>query len=237
MIPTPDLSHLTRHDLEQVYDPAEDTFLLLDALEQEAGELRKERPMICLEVGSGSGCVSTFLGTILGPIPSLYLCTDINQHATRCTLSTGKQNKITLDPVTCSLTRPLLSRLHHTVDILLFNPPYVPTDTYEASSAQSNADIAGSWAGGTDGMEVTERLLQDVEVSSFTVFWDTVNDVYQHLLSPRGRFYLVALKQNNVPSIRSRMLEDFGLSSQIIIERRAGRELLFIIRFTRTALS
>ena len=67
MIPTPDLSHLTRHDLEQVYDPAgkyanmnytptlihllEDTFLLLDALEQEAGELRKERPMICVEVG------------------------------------------------------------------------------------------------------------------------------------------------------------------------------------------
>lgn len=29
----------------------EDTFLLLDALEQEAEELRKERPLICLEVG------------------------------------------------------------------------------------------------------------------------------------------------------------------------------------------
>ncbi|KAG0700684.1 S-adenosyl-L-methionine-dependent methyltransferase [Suillus ampliporus] len=221
MIPTPDLSHLTRHDLEQVYDPAEDTFLLLDALEQEAEELRKERPLICLEVGSGSGCVSAFLGIILGQPPPLYLCTDINQHATRCTLATGKQNKIILDSVTCSLARPLLSRLHHAVDVLLFNPPYVPTDTDEASSAQSSADIAGSWAGGTDGMEITNRLLQDVEC----------------LLSPRGRFYLVALKQNDIPSIRSKMLEDFGLTSQIVIERRAGRELLLIIRFARTALS
>jgi len=101
------------------------------------------------------------------------------------------------------------------VDILLFNPPYVPTDTSEVSSAQSSADIAGSWAGGTDGMEITDRLLQDVEVSSFPVFWDTINDHSQGLLSPRGRFYLVALKQNNVLSIRSRMLEDFGLSSEV----------------------
>lgn len=101
------------------------------------------------------------------------------------------------------------------MDILLFNPPYVPTDTSEVSSAQSSADIAGSWAGGTDGMEITDRLLQDVEVSSFPVFWDTINDHSQGLLSPRGRFYLVALKQNNVLSIRSRMLEDFGLSSEV----------------------
>ncbi|KAG1783597.1 S-adenosyl-L-methionine-dependent methyltransferase [Suillus placidus] len=221
MIPTPDLSHLTRHDLEQVYDPAEDTFLLLDALEQEAEALRKERPLICLEVGSGSGCVSAFLGKIFGQSSSLYLCTDINKHATRCTLATGKQNKILLDPITCSLAGPLSSRLCHAVDVLLFNPPYVPTDTDEASSAQSSADIAGSWAGGIDGMEITNRLLQDVEC----------------LLSPRGRFYLVALKQNDVPSIQSRMLEDFGLTSQVVIERRAGREFLLIIRFARTAHS
>ncbi|KAG1757255.1 S-adenosyl-L-methionine-dependent methyltransferase [Suillus lakei] len=199
MIATPDLSHLTRHDLERVYDPAEDTFLLLDALEQEAEELRKECPLICLEF------VSIILGAGLISNLPVYLCTDINKHAVRCTLATGKQNKWT-----CSLARPLLSRLHHAVDVLLFNPPYVPTDTYEASSAQSR---------GTDGMEITNRLLQDVE------------------LSPRGRFYLVALRQNDVLSIRSRMLEDFGLTSQIVIERRAGREFLLVIRFARTAPS
>ena len=71
MIPTPDISHLTRNDYDLVYEPAgtkrseptcpwvlislfllvEDTFTLLDALEQDADELRKLQPSVCLEVG------------------------------------------------------------------------------------------------------------------------------------------------------------------------------------------
>jgi hypothetical protein len=37
----------------------------------------------------------------------------------------------------------------------------------------------------------------------------------QGLLSPRGRFYLVAVKQNNVPRVREFMLETFSLQSEV----------------------
>lgn len=57
-----------------------------------------------------------------------------------------------------------MKRLRHLVDIILFNPPYVPTDTEEILSAQNDCGISGSWAGGADGMEITNRLLRDVEV-------------------------------------------------------------------------
>ncbi|KAG7099558.1 hypothetical protein E1B28_001391 [Marasmius oreades] len=80
MIPTPDISHLTARDYDLVYEPAEDTFLLLDALEHDFDDLKALSPATCLEIGSGTGCVSSFIGQILGS-STLYLCTDINSHA------------------------------------------------------------------------------------------------------------------------------------------------------------
>ncbi|OBZ80078.1 HemK methyltransferase family member 2 [Grifola frondosa] len=224
MIPTPDLSHLTREDYEHVYEPAEDTFILLDALEQDAEELRSISPLVCLEIGSGSGCVSSFVGSILGDSAALYLATDINPNACKCTQRTGRQNKIPVEPITASLVGPLLPRLRHSVDILLFNPPYVPTFSSEADDAQQDADIAGAWAGGSDGMEVTDILLEEVEAYGVRP---------QDLLSPKGRFYLVAVKQNDLSNICKRMLLKHKLKGEVVLQRRAGREHLFVLRFTR----
>ena len=62
----------------------------------------------------------------------------------------------------------LLPRLMHSIDVLTFNPPYVPTLSEEAYDAQETAGIQGSWAGGTGGMQITDTLLQIVEVSAWT---------------------------------------------------------------------
>lgn len=94
---------------------------------------------------------------------------------------------------------PFHRRLKHTIDVILFNPPYVPTDREEVLDAQSKSHIEGSWAGGHDGMDVTDRFLSVVD----------------ELLSPRGRFYLVALKQNDIPDIQRSMQDKFGLGSEV----------------------
>ena len=71
-----------------------------------------------------------------------------------------------MDSIQSDLHTAILPRLHRSVDVLLFNPPYVPTEDSEEAAAQQSADIAGSWAGGLTGMNVTDRVLGAVDVSS-----------------------------------------------------------------------
>lgn len=53
MIPTPSLSHLKKADYARVYEPAEDTFVFLDALELDAERLTSggTRPRVVCEIG------------------------------------------------------------------------------------------------------------------------------------------------------------------------------------------
>nr|XP_018266559.1 uncharacterized protein I303_00534 [Kwoniella dejecticola CBS 10117]OBR88717.1 hypothetical protein I303_00534 [Kwoniella dejecticola CBS 10117] len=214
-IPTPHIAHLTEEDYEHVYEPAEDSFILLDALEIDAQLIRDDQPTVCVEVGSGSGIASTFLTQLIGH-GSMVLSTDINRYACEVTQRTAKANQITLNPIQCNLLGPLSARLKGKIDILLFNPPYVPTDLEELNDTQQLRDIGGAWAGGDNGMIITDIVLNQLP----------------DLLSPTGKMYLVTIIQNKPLDIAQRM-QSKGLLCKEIIRRRAGRELLSVLRISR----
>lgn len=48
----PSLDHASYSDYEHVYEPSEDTFLMLDAVLQHADGLARARPALALELGS-----------------------------------------------------------------------------------------------------------------------------------------------------------------------------------------
>ncbi|KAG8997068.1 hypothetical protein FRB90_012580 [Tulasnella sp. 427] len=207
MIPTPDLSHLTKDDYKHVYEPAEDTFILLDALEQDSEYLKSLNPRLCLEIGSGSGCVLSFLGAVLGDTGALYLGTDINIMAAQATIRTGAQNKIPTAAMVTSLLGGLERRLAQKVDVLVFNPPYVPTLEDEAIVAQDDKGIAGAWAGGMGGMGITNILLKDVE--AFFIF----NQKGEVLIS---RLFRPDLKRSIADVFRIQVVSNSDVRSPII---------------------
>jgi release factor glutamine methyltransferase len=197
---------------KDVYEPAEDTFLLLDALEQDLMHLRTMKPLICLEIGCGSGAVITALRNSLGP-ESLFFATDVDFRAGQCCLKCLESNGVfdsSVQIVQTDLLSSLEERLGGNIDLLIFNPPYVPTEDQEV--IDSKEPIVKSWAGGKQGMQVTDRLLQKLP----------------KLLSSRGKFYIVLLKENNIPNVMSE-LREFGIESRVVLERRCGIEYLFIL--------
>ncbi|KAG7503779.1 hemK methyltransferase family member 2 [Solea senegalensis] len=74
----------------------------MDALEKDAQKLQLLSPSVCVEVGSGSGVVSAFLASIVGP-SALYICTDVNPEAAQCTKETASCNRVSLQPVVTDL--------------------------------------------------------------------------------------------------------------------------------------
>ena len=217
-IPTPEYSHLDAKDFEWVYEPSEDTFLLLDALENEQHFLELRRPLICVEIGCGSGVVITFLASLLKGkrIGHICIATDINEYAAQTTRKTLERNSVEGGVVVTDLLTSLSTRLSGQIDVLLFNPPYVETLSEEVGSR----GLESAWAGGEKGREVIDRILPKVS----------------ELLSPIGVFYLVLVEQND-PGEVSCLLKSNDMYVECILARKAGGERLVVLKCSKQYFS
>lgn len=211
----PDLSHLSRQDYEHIYEPAEDSFLLMDALWKDRTMLNSvaiTAPLL-LEIGSGSGIISTYLHTAVLPLQEcISYATDINPKAAAATTGTFTRNAVRGEVILMNLSSAFrLTKLKF--DILIFNPPYVPSESEE----MDGEGLSRSWAGGKHGREVLETFFPEIG----------------NVLSATGVFYLVALESNDVPYIRNHLKKIANLNSAIALQRKAGIEWLYILRFWR----
>ena len=158
VVELPNLDHLSSKDYQDIYEPAEDTYLFVDALDEQKTFISKLNPHRIVELGPGSGAISTFLASRFPS--SSFIAIDINPKAVEATRKTAKYNNVgNIDVIQGSL----LDCIHdNSVDILMFNPPYVPSEPEEMDSS----GIEAAWAGGIDGREIIDKLLPDVSVNN-----------------------------------------------------------------------
>ena len=87
------------------YEPDQDSFLFLDSLEKEYETIQQIDPYMIVEIGPGSGIISTFLTRIVSGSgetrsfvdaqhPTCTLAIDINEDACRVTKETYKENHV-----------------------------------------------------------------------------------------------------------------------------------------------
>ncbi|XAR52858.1 Site-specific DNA-methyltransferase (adenine-specific) [Bertholletia excelsa] len=202
----------------EVYEPCADSFLLVDALLADRTNLLEHCPTLCMEVGCGSGYVITSLALMLGQEAdgAYYIATDINPHAVRVTHETLEAHGIHADLISTNIASGLEKRLAGLVDVMVVNPPYVPTPEDEVGLD----GIAAAWAGGENGRSVIDKMLP----------------VCDKLLSKRGWLYMVTLTANN-PSEICRQMRDRGYASRIILQRSTEEENLLVMKFWRDSES
>ena len=113
-------------DFENVYEPAEDSFILLDAIEKDLNKIKSElQPQFAVEIGSGSGIILCALAENLPNCQVFAL--DINPDACKATIETAKVNNVQkkVNVVKCDFLQHFPIR--NPVDLIVCNPPYVST--------------------------------------------------------------------------------------------------------------
>lgn len=252
MLPTPSTSHVS---FDTVYEPAEDSYLFLDTLSaaSEAAWLTarfsQKTPPLLVEVGSGSGVVIAFAAAnaqhIFGRDDIVVLPIDVSNEACRASTQTiqtalnqNKQQMQTQCVVGGAVMADLMSSLKPgCVDVLLFNPPYVPTPDIPTMPTTTTKDtttlsrsekfeyesylLSLSYAGGADGMEITNRFL----------------DAVRSTLNPqRGVAYLLLCAQNKPEQVQNKIVRDWqGWTAEVVGRSglKAGWEKLVILRICR----
>lgn len=98
------------------------------------------------------------------------------------------------------------------VDVMVVNPPYVPTPEAEVGGD----GIAAAWAGGENGRSVIDKILP----------------IADKLLSEKGWLYMLFLAANDPLQICLGMREK-GFASKIVVQRSTEEESLHVIKFWR----
>ena len=131
---------------DDVYEPAEDSFLFAQNLTVKRGET-------VLDLGTGSGILAI---AAAAQGAGSVLAVDLNPYAVRCAKMNAKLNGVgNVDFLQSDLFSALRSGVKF--DLVLFNAPYLPSEAGEETSW-----LGRSWAGGIDGRVVVDRFIAQV---------------------------------------------------------------------------
>ena len=152
---------------------------------------------------TGSGAIMASLLHHLDYVP-YALAIDLSEKAASLAKRTFIENNVKCDIINTSMFDSL--NLYGKIDLLIWNPPYVPTSPEEYASAQANRNIDASYAGGIKGNEFTDKFLELVP----------------QLMAPGGVVYMLVIGENEM---------DFGDRAELVLKRKVPGELEFVYKF------
>ncbi len=158
------------YDIENIYRPAEDTYLIVDYFKNHIEHdlldgipVKKIRKI--LDMGTGTGYIALFFQILKNNIPDFnptIYASDILEEAISLSKHNESLNKLNneIEFIHSDLFANFPNNLKHSFDIIIFNPPYLPSfNSFQPKEKKKNID--NSWNGGTHGFELFTRFLDE----------------------------------------------------------------------------
>ncbi|MFB6217577.1 MAG: HemK2/MTQ2 family protein methyltransferase [Halobacteriaceae archaeon] len=192
----------------QVYQPAEDSRLLLEAAREGIGAGDR-----VLDVGTGSGYVAVEVAAATG---ASVVATDVNPHACRAARERAAAAGVPVAVVRADLLAAVCGRF----DAVLFNPPYLPDAAPPDADAAPVPD-ADDWlsvavSGGESGRAVVAPFIEDVG----------------RVLAPGGAVYLLVSSLMDVEAVLD-LADEAELGGESVARDSFPFETLSVLRLTR----
>lgn len=152
--------HIVLRCEKGVLIPRPETEVLVDAA-LDALEARGSDAPLALEIGTGTGCIALSLAS--EHEGTRVIATDLSPIATK--LATRNRDALNLagvvDVVECDLAAAVPEALMGRFDLLVSNPPYIPSDVlaYAVPSEVKDHEPGLALDGGEDGLDVFRRIL------------------------------------------------------------------------------
>lgn len=188
----------------EVYEPSEDTFQLLEVI-----NVKKDDKV--LEIGTGSGLISL----VCAQNGANVICTDFNPFA----VELAKRNFLVNYSLLSGSYDIRLGNLFDVLtfddkfDIIIFNPPYLPTKSNERVGGSGWFDIATD--GGVDGLKITKKFI----------------DGLSNHLHKDGCAYFVFSSLSNRKKLET-IIAKAELTANVVDSRRYNDELIDIYRIS-----
>ena len=133
---------------DDVYEPAEDSFLFAENLGVKVGDS-------VLDLGTGSGILAVKAAQRAAHV----LAVDLNPYAIRCARDNARLNHVSdrMDFLQGDLFSAFQAGVRF--DLVLFNAPYLPSEAGEEETW-----IGKAWAGGANGRLVVDKFISEVPV-------------------------------------------------------------------------
>jgi len=160
------------NNYENVYSPSDDTYLIMDYFKKKIRrdyfdglELKNIRKV--LDMGTGTGIIAIFLQLIkkLNPYFTAEIyASDILENAIKCAKDNERINNIEnkLVFIQSDLFNSFPNDLKNSFEIIIFNPPYLPSFNNKIEESQKRL-IDYSWDGGKMGFEVFLRFVSQAK--------------------------------------------------------------------------